>query len=52
MKETEKPKWQLARAYIPYQEYTHRWQPLEGLKRGTIFPELFRPYTRLEHNGS
>ncbi|WP_338823209.1 hypothetical protein MHOCP_14340 [Moorella humiferrea] len=36
--------YQLARAYVPWQRYTNRWDPMEGLARGTIFPELFSPY--------
>jgi hypothetical protein len=35
---------ELARAYIKIQRYNQRWQPMEGLMRGTIFPELYRPY--------
>ncbi|MGB4042258.1 MAG: spore coat associated protein CotJA [Bacillota bacterium] len=34
----------LARAYIPFQRYGQVWSPAEGLRRGTIFPELFSPY--------
>ncbi|MGB9887783.1 MAG: spore coat associated protein CotJA [Moorellales bacterium] len=34
----------LARAYIPFQEYTRRHSPEEGLRKGTIFPELYQPY--------
>ncbi|MCR4425368.1 MAG: spore coat associated protein CotJA [Firmicutes bacterium] len=34
----------LARAYVPPQVYTTRWDPAEGLRRGTIFPELYMPY--------
>ncbi|MGB9660731.1 MAG: spore coat associated protein CotJA [Moorellaceae bacterium] len=36
--------WQLARAYIPWQKFTSKWNPLEGLNKGTIFPELCFPY--------
>ncbi|NPV89379.1 MAG: spore coat associated protein CotJA [Firmicutes bacterium] len=49
MKDKEKPAKQLARAYIPNQTYNERWQPMEGLKRGTIFPELYRPYEKMDH---
>ncbi|HHY08791.1 MAG: spore coat associated protein CotJA [Syntrophomonadaceae bacterium] len=35
---------QLARAYFKIQQYTKRYSPMEGLQRGTIFPELFMPY--------
>jgi len=36
--------YRLARAYVPWQQYTQRWGLEEGLKKGTIFPELYRPY--------
>ncbi|WP_084804353.1 spore coat associated protein CotJA [Halonatronum saccharophilum] len=36
----------LARAYVPSQVYTQRYDPAEGLNLGTIFPELYRPYRR------
>ncbi len=39
----------LARAYIPPQMYNTRWEPMEGLLRGTIFPELFSPYIPSEY---
>lgn len=35
---------ELATAHIPIQVYTRRFDPQEGLKRGTIFPELYKPY--------
>lgn len=35
---------ELARAYVPPQVYTERFNPAEGLRRGTIFPELVSPY--------
>lgn len=35
---------QLARAYFKIQQYTRRFSPMEGLKKGTIFPELYLPY--------
>lgn len=38
----------LARAYVPFQVFTTRFDPMEGLRRGTIFPELFMPYRRWE----
>jgi len=38
------PEWantmKLARAYVRPQRYTQRFNPLEGLQHGTIFPEL------------
>lgn len=39
----------LARAYVPFQVYNQRWEPLEGLMKGTIFPELYFPYKRREY---
>jgi len=38
----EMPK--LAHAYVPFQYLTCIYTPEVGLKRGTIFPELDRPY--------
>lgn len=35
---------ELARAYIRIQYYHKRWDPIKGLIKGTIFPELYRPY--------
>ena len=34
----------LARAYVPFQIFTERLNPMEGLMKGTIFPELYFPY--------
>jgi hypothetical protein len=34
----------LAQAYVPFQAYDEHYPPLKGLKKGTIFPELYRPY--------
>lgn len=34
----------LARAHITIQQFRERWDPEKGLYRGTIFPELYRPY--------
>lgn len=42
---------ELARAYVPVQIYTRRFSPAEGLKAGTIFPELVRPYTPPRRRG-
>ncbi len=39
----------LARAYVSPQVYTGRFSPMEGLCRGTIFPELFSPYVPSEY---
>ncbi|MBU5438557.1 spore coat associated protein CotJA [Tissierella sp. MSJ-40] len=35
---------ELARAYIPFQTMNQVYDPREALKRGTLFPELYRPY--------
>ena len=34
----------LAAAYVPYQKLCTLFTPLEALKRGTAFPELYSPY--------
>lgn len=34
----------LAQAYVPFQVYVNRWDPMKSLMMGTIFPELYRPY--------
>ncbi len=34
----------LAEAYVPFQCYTESYRPMEALKRGTLFPELDKPY--------
>ncbi len=34
----------LANAYVPFQYMTNVYAPAEGLKKGTIFPELYQPY--------
>lgn len=34
----------LAAAYIPYQYMCDLFHPMEALKTGTAFPELFSPY--------
>ncbi|MGI6515123.1 MAG: spore coat associated protein CotJA [Syntrophomonadales bacterium] len=39
---------ELARAFIKIQEYTKRYSPMEGLQKGTIFPELYMPYEKHE----
>jgi hypothetical protein len=35
---------QLAQAYVPYQVYMGILPAMEGLRKGTVFPELYRPY--------
>lgn len=34
----------LAMAYVPFQKMCTLFSPMEALKRGTAFPELFSPY--------
>lgn len=34
----------LGQAYVPFQVYVNRWEPMKALMMGTIFPELYRPY--------
>jgi len=34
----------LAAAYVPYQKLCTLFSPIEALKRGTAFPELYSPY--------
>ncbi|AAK79304.1 hypothetical protein BJV85_002658 [Clostridium acetobutylicum] len=36
----------LAAAYVPFQKMCNILPPIEGLKRGTIFIELYSPYGR------
>lgn len=40
---------ELARAYIVIQRFKERFSPKEGLRKGTVFPELYRPYYAYEH---
>lgn len=40
---------ELAKAYIPYQQYVNSYPPMEALDRGTMFPELFSPYPAEPH---
>lgn len=34
----------LGKAYVPYQTMVCVMEPEKGLKKGTIFPELYSPY--------
>lgn len=34
----------LARAYVPFQKLCTTFPPVEGLDKGTAFPELYSPY--------
>lgn len=38
------PSMELARAYVPWQVYGRTYTPAEALEKGTLFPELYRPY--------
>ncbi|MFZ5649469.1 MAG: spore coat associated protein CotJA [Bacillota bacterium] len=38
------PGMELARAYVPYQRYGPTYPPREALEKGTLFPDLYRPY--------
>lgn len=42
--ETEIRNVRLAAAYVPYQKLCTLFSPVESLKRGTVFPELYSPY--------
>lgn len=35
---------ELAQAYVPFQKFGSLYPPEEALKKGTIFPALYRPY--------
>lgn len=35
----------LAMAYVPYQKLCTLLSPMEALSKGTIFPELYSPYS-------
>ncbi|MBC8591532.1 spore coat associated protein CotJA [Wansuia hejianensis] len=39
-------KMKLARAYIKFQIMNQVFSPGEALKKGTLFPELYRPYIK------
>lgn len=38
------PDMKLARAYVPFQIYDMSYRPSVALSKGTLFPELYRPY--------
>lgn len=40
----------LAAAYVPYQKLCTLFSPIEALKAGTAFPELFSPYDKKNEN--
>jgi len=37
---------ELARAYVPYQQYSKNYSLSEALNKGTFFPELWKPYRK------
>jgi hypothetical protein len=37
------PEFELAQAYVPYQVFCKVYEPERGLRKGTIFPELYKP---------
>lgn len=39
---------ELAKAYIPSQEYKTNFTPEEALDKGTAFPELYKPYVKMK----
>ena len=42
------PEFKLAEAYVPYQMLQKVYEPMKGLMKGTIFPELYRPYAKMK----
>ena len=38
----------LVMAYVPWQQLSDTWDEARGLERGTIFPDLFYPFTGRE----
>lgn len=40
---------ELATAYVPYQVMGKIYEPMKGLMKGTIFPELYRGYAKKKH---
>lgn len=36
---------QLAHAYVPFQKMCSTFEPIMGLRKGTIFPELLNVYS-------
>ena len=42
---------ELARCYVPIQVMTTVYDSREALRRGTLFPELYRPYQSCEPRG-
>ena len=40
------PEFELAEAYVPYQVFCKVYEPMKALMKGTIFPELYKPYVK------
>ena len=40
-----------AMAYVPWQRFTKPYSPEEGLKKGTLFGELDKPFQRARCKG-
>lgn len=36
--------WELAKAYVPFQIMGQVYNQAEALRKGTLFPELYKPY--------
>lgn len=41
---TESPQVSLAMAYVPFQRWCPTYEPEVGFNRGTMFPELDKPF--------
>jgi hypothetical protein len=44
--ETEICNVKLATAYVPFEKLCTIFSPLDGLRNGTIFPEIFSPWKK------
>lgn len=42
------PEFKLAEAYVPYHVLQKIYEPMKGLMKGTIFPELYQPYVKMK----
>ena len=40
------PQMQYAQAYVPFQQFNEIFPPDKALMHGTVFPELYMPYTK------
>lgn len=41
---------ELARACVPSQVMSQLFSPREALQKGTLFPELYKPYVMKDHS--